>query len=74
MFFNFCRRIFEGFTSTGLEYGTTGLHLSAISTFHELTVNFSWTYCVSVGKQSIICKLLIGIINKNPLKTKYFSM
>ena len=36
MFFNFCRRIFEGFISTGLEYGTIGLHLSPISTFHEL--------------------------------------
>ena len=74
MFFNFCCGIFEGFISTGLEYGTIGLHLSAISTFHELTVIFSWTRWVSVGKQNIICKLVIGIINKNPLKPKYFSM
>ena len=42
--------------------------MSAISGFHELIEG------VLVGKQNIICKLMIGIINKNPLKSKYISI
>jgi len=48
----------------GLEYGTIGVHRSAISAFHSPIEG------VSVGKHELISKIMTGIYHKRPPKPK----